>query len=139
MHSIKRFVSAIALSLPLVAAAQAGFDLGRYEYTNSCASCHGASAKGDGPLARHLVKVPSDLTTLLRRNGGVFPSARVFETIDGRSAIEFGPHGSREMPVWGNIYRAQAIQPGEGELSPDWYARSRMTALVDYLARIQAR
>ena len=29
-------------------------DIGKREYTNSCAVCHGASGKGDGPLASQL-------------------------------------------------------------------------------------
>jgi mono/diheme cytochrome c family protein len=47
---------------------------GQQEYLNSCAVCHGADGKGDGPLADELRKRPSDLTTLTRRNGGEFPT-----------------------------------------------------------------
>jgi mono/diheme cytochrome c family protein len=138
IHALK-VLMAVGLWLA-VSSASAQTDLGKREFENSCASCHGLSARGDGVLAKHLTTAPSDLTLLTRRNGGVFPAQRVSDTIDGRSSsADVGPHGAREMPVWGNIYRAQALQPGEGELTPGWYARGRVLMLVDYLARIQQK
>jgi|GEM_PF-6327726 len=44
--------------------AQSSVDFGKNEYAASCASCHGVSAKGDGPVSKHLTKAPSDLTTV---------------------------------------------------------------------------
>ena len=82
---------------------------------------------------RYLVKTPSDLTQLSRRNGGVFPTQRVWETIDGRMSADIGPHGSREMPVWGSVFRA------EDPLAPEAYTRTRMAFVLDYLARIQEK
>lgn len=120
------------------AVAQDAGDFGKAEYTASCASCHGADGTGSGPVAQFLVKKPSDLTTLSKRNGGAFPNQLVWEMIDGRSSGEVGPHGSREMPVWGSTYRAQAQrQAGEPARGPEWYVRGRIVALLDYLARIQ--
>lgn len=143
LHASRFALAALAALAALVlahgASAQGRVDLGKREFDNSCASCHGPMAKGDGPMVKYLVAQPSDLTTLARRNGGVFPVQRVTDTIDGRGSVEIGAHGSREMPVWGTVYRSQAIQPGEGELSPDWYARNRIAALVDYLARVQQK
>jgi mono/diheme cytochrome c family protein len=133
-----KLLQATALCL-MATSACAQTDLGKREFETSCASCHGVSARGNGVLAKHLNTAPSDLTVLTRRNGGVFPAQRVSDTIDGRSSVDVGPHGAREMPVWGVIYRAQALQPGEGELSPGWYARGRVLMLVDYLARIQQK
>lgn len=116
------------------ARAQTTRDEGRDLYMASCASCHGATARGDGPMAPQLVKPPSDLTALSRRNGGVFPSQRLWETIDGRWSTETGPHGARTMPIWGDVFRAQA-----GASHPEWYVRYRISALLDYLARVQER
>jgi mono/diheme cytochrome c family protein len=113
--------------------AQSRVDFGQREYLSSCASCHGVSGKGDGVLVRHLVKAPSDLTLLSRGNGGVFPTQRVWEMIDGGTSTDIGPHGSREMPVWGNVFRSEDPQAPEG------YARSRMAFVLDYLARIQEK
>jgi len=116
--------------------AQGRPDFGKNEFDTSCASCHGVSGRGDGVLYRYLITAPSDLTTLAKRNGGVFPSQRVWDTIDGRSAIEIGSHGKREMPVWGFVYRSEAQ---DTQYQPDWYARNRMASLLDYLARIQEK
>lgn len=139
---MKRTLVATLAVFAATAWAQDMVDLGKREYATSCAGCHGATAKGDGPLAKHLVKAPTDLTTLARRNTqnpGVYPALRVLETIDGRTSPEIGPHGSREMPIWGTVYRSQAMEPGAGELSPGWYARGRLIALMEYIARIQVR
>lgn len=121
------------------ASAQERRDLGQREYVNSCASCHGGSGKGDGPLARHLVTPSSDLTTISRRNGGIFPSRRLAEAIDGRRSAEISPHGSREMPVRGQVYRSRAAQAGATPLDEEWCARGRLLALLNYLARLQPR
>jgi mono/diheme cytochrome c family protein len=71
-------------------------------YQKFCASCHGASAQGDGPIAKSLRKKPSDLTQIARRYGGVFPTKRMEEVVDGR--IEVAAHGPSAMPVWGQEF-----------------------------------
>lgn len=118
-------------------------DMGRAEYMSACASCHGVGGKGDGPVAAALVKKPSDLTTLARRNGGALPVQLVWEMIDGRSQVPLGSfaHGSRDMPVWGDEYRASArLSPNPAVASqPEWYVRGRIVALIDYLQRIQGK
>ena len=84
-------------------------------------------------MSKYLVKAPSDLTSLAKLNGGVFPSQRIGETIDGRTSVVIGSHGAREMPVWGHVYRAEDTQPR------DLHARNRIASLLDYLARIQEK
>lgn len=113
--------------------AQSSVDFGKKEYEASCASCHGVSGKGDGALFNFLTKPPADLTTLAKRSNGVFPRARIGESIDGRSSVVIGSHGAREMPVWGQVYRAEDTQP------QDLNARNRISSLLDYLARIQEK
>ena len=141
MNLSKALVAAglLAMLVPGLAASQGGKDIGQREYDNNCASCHGVAGKGDGPMLRHLVTPPTDLTQLTRRNGGVFPGQRIAEAIDGRSSNQIGPHGSREMPVWGSVYRARAAQAGATELDQEWLARGRLLALLDHLSRIQQR
>ena len=79
-----------------------------------CATCHGRDATGNGPAARALQKSPPDLTRISQRNGGRFPAERVKNYISGESDIL--SHGSREMPIWGPIFR-QADQDYElGEI-----------------------
>jgi mono/diheme cytochrome c family protein len=117
--------------------AETGFDFGQLEYESSCASCHGATGKGDGPMAQDLVAKPTDLTRLAKRNDGVFPAQRVYEIIDGREAVK--AHGTREMPIWGKRFRA-TIPPmeelGLGDFGPS-LAHARIASVIDYLYRIQ--
>ncbi len=134
MNSNVKGLAALLLAVAGVSGfAQGRVDFGQREYTASCASCHGVGGKGDGVVVRHLVKAPSDLTLLSQRNGGVFPTQRVWETIEGSTSVDIGPHGSREMPVWGHVFRA------EDPLAPEGYARSRIAFVLDYLARIQEK
>jgi mono/diheme cytochrome c family protein len=130
-----------ALFISGAALAQQEFDLGKHEYESKCASCHGLSGKGDGVMRQYLVNAPSDLTTLAKRSGGAFPSQLVWLTVDGRTEKQIGPHGNREMPVWGREYRQEVLRAAgpEGSMyaQPEWYVRGRIVALTDYLARIQ--
>ncbi|SNS55526.1 c-type cytochrome [Tropicimonas sediminicola] len=113
--------------------------VGQDEYMNSCAQCHGAGGKGDGPMVGFLTGTMPDLTTLAAENGGVFPITRVYSMIQG--AAEPGAHGTREMPIWGNRYRVQGEAAGNPDFSlseAETYARFRILALVEYLSTIQA-
>ena len=73
-------------------------------YLAFCASCHGLDGKGDGPIANVLNVAPANLTTLAKRNGGKYPGPRVIEIL-GR-APGAAAHGSGEMPIWGDRFRA---------------------------------
>jgi mono/diheme cytochrome c family protein len=105
-------------------------DPGRQLFLTYCASCHGADARGDGPMAVRLRQVPPDLTQFAARNAGVFPSVRVARIIDGRDVAS---HGTREMPVWGDAFRASAA--GRSEAS----VKERVDAITRYLQAIQER
>lgn len=129
---------AVSLGLATAAWGETSDDLARASYMSACSSCHGASGKGDGPLKAFLVKAPSDLTTLAKRNGGAVPVELLWEMIDGRSMGATGPHGSREMPVWGRSFRADALDDPLYAKAPEWRVRTRILALIDYLQRIQA-
>ena len=146
-HSKAATALALGMGLGLLGAAACaqpqGVDMGRSEFQNSCASCHGAGGKGDGPVAPALSKKPSDLTTLAKRNGGALPVQLVWEMIDGRAQVPLGSfaHGSREMPVWGDDYRAAARLSGDSAVAnnPEWFVRGRIVALIDYLQRVHVK
>ena len=115
-----------SLQVPSTAPGDAGSQL----FGTYCASCHGTAARGDGPLAEQLRHRPPDLTQFTKRNGGMFPSERVYRIIDGRDVPS---HGDREMPVWGDVFRmapAGAIPGG---------VKARIDAVVRYLEGIQER
>ena len=107
-------------------------DLGKEEYMNSCATCHGEMGKGAGPLAELMtVPVPS-LTNLSAQNDGVFPMLRVIHTIDGRPGIK--GHGY-PMPVWGKRFEADIEDAGP--YGSETLIRGRILSLALYLESIQ--
>jgi mono/diheme cytochrome c family protein len=91
-----------------------------------CATCHGLDGKGGGPTASSLKKAPADLTQL-QLPGKPFPGEHVVYVISGQGEI-IGAHGSREMPVWGRVFRYTRETP------PSVLAVNRLT---DYLKAIQ--
>lgn len=111
---------------------------GRLEFESNCATCHGMEARGDGPMRPFLARVPSDLTTIARRRGGTFPRSEIADLIDGRGMTEPGVHGTREMPVWGRVYRDQSEAQTRGTPFPaEWGVRGRILALAEYLQSLQ--
>lgn len=114
-------------------------DPGRWDYENSCASCHGVAGRGDGPLVRYLVSLPSDLSLLAKRNGGVFPKDRVASMIDGRGTADIGPHGTREMPIWGSTFSDRVKLTGGTDAQAEQAAQRRIDDLVDHLLRLQQK
>lgn len=115
--------------------------LGEFEYQNSCIACHGASGKGDGPVSDFLSgAVVPDLTVLQENNGGVFPVAAVYKVIEGSDVVSV--HGTRDMPIWGKRLSQRAERSADAPFSPtdaELYSRTRILALVDYLASIQIK
>ena len=131
-------VASLVASAGVWAQAKAEADFGKREYMSNCAVCHGASGKGDGFYEGLLKQKPTDLTVLAKMNGGVFPSQRIYEVIDGRRMI--AAHGTRDMPIWGADYYAQGAPfDTTGMYDPEAYVRVRILALSDYLARIQVK
>ena len=96
-----------------------------------CASCHGASAQGDGPLAAHMKRKPANLTEIANRNGGVFPSDLVFRTIDGSQPVR--GHGGADMPTWGDTL-LKSRHGGDANS-----VRETIESLVMFLESIQTR
>jgi mono/diheme cytochrome c family protein len=94
-----------------------------------CSVCHGVDAKGNGPAAQALKKAPADLTAIAKRNGGTFSATDVEATITGAGVMI--SHGSRDMPIWGPVFRS---------LSPDdSFMKLRLSNLVTYLKSIQGK
>jgi mono/diheme cytochrome c family protein len=125
-------------SPPSATAPPAATELGRHEFESNCATCHGMAARGDGPMRPFLAREPADLTTLAQRNGGRFPKSAIADLIDGRGMTGPGPHGTREMPVWGRVYLEQSQSQTRGTPFPaEWSVRGRILALVEYLHTLQ--
>jgi len=146
-HGVKWLIIA-SLAAGFAAAAQAeDVDIGKSEFQSSCASCHGADAKGKGPVSSQLKIPPPDLTVLARNNNGVFPTNAVYETISGLKTIP--THGNREMPIWGYRFNPvlslpHIVDPSYDALDPsrelrEVVVRTRILAVIDYLSRVQQK
>ncbi|MBZ5559041.1 MAG: cytochrome c [Acidobacteriia bacterium] len=94
-------------------------------FDSYCAVCHGKDGKGGGPAAKALAKAPADLTKLSARNNGTFPDVHVRRYIEGLD--EVAAHGSRDMPMWGDLFRS---------LNRDT-AQIRIAGLAEYLKAMQ--
>lgn len=93
-----------------------------------CASCHGKSAKGDGPLASSMSRRPADLTLIAQRSGGTFDPDQVARIIDGRNPVR--GHGGGEMPVWGDAFAKSVDKTPVDE---------KIRSLVEYLKTKQVK
>jgi len=132
-----RLALAAVLTLSTAVWAQGKVDPGKREFDTNCASCHGVSGKGNGPLGELLKRSASDLTTLQKRNGGVFPMARMYEIIEGGSVPE---HGTRDMPIWGREYSIKAAEYYmDVPYNQEAYVRARILTLLEYVSRLQVK
>ena len=143
-----RLLTAAILFLTNVVVQAQNLDQGRTEFLSKCAGCHGADAKGAGPMASKLKRKPADLTALAKNNNDVFPTDAIAGIVDGRGAIS---HRRLEMPIWGCRQgpppgpRRKAYQPKPIEslldmpCDPEEVIKKRITAIVEYLGRIQAK
>jgi len=139
-------ISGLTAGFAVVAQAE-NLDIGKGEFQSSCASCHGADARGKGPVSDQLRIAPPDLTMLARNNNGVFPADAVYKAIDGSKLPP--AHGIREMPIWGDRFNPIVNLPhyvdpsywkmAGPEQNPDVVVRKRILAVVDYLGRIQQK
>lgn len=138
MKTIKLAALTLAAMFALPVCSADKLDVGKAEYNQSCATCHGLDGKGKGSFSEALNLSMPDITVLAKRNGGVFPVTRVYDVIDGRELVK--AHGTREMPIWGRHYSVSAA-PGYDDYAynPEAAVRGRVLALIDYLYRLQSK
>lgn len=140
-NSIKACLIVVGMALysGAVFGQQQKTDYGKQEFDAKCAVCHGTTGKGNGPLADFLRQRPSDLTQLTQKNGGVFPTTKVYEVIEGSNVPG---HGTREMPVWGRDFQAEdaaQYKEARGHYDVSGAVRARILMLLEYINRLQAR
>jgi mono/diheme cytochrome c family protein len=105
---------------------------GELEYQRNCAVCHGVEGRGDGIMRRYLTVPPANLRQFAKNNGGKFPFWEVYHKIDGLTEVP--ARGTREMPIWGDRFRAEAGSDGKSALTQ---AAGRILSLIFYLEHIQ--
>jgi mono/diheme cytochrome c family protein len=103
---------------------------GKEMFDQYCAVCHGKDGRGGGPASSALKKAPADLTQLTTKNSGKFPELKVFQTIQGDSEVP--SHGSRDMPMWGLVFRSMSHDKGE-------ITHMRVANLTDYVKSLQRK
>ncbi len=134
------FFTGMLQSLSLMAAEKNASHMGHEDFENYCGSCHGLDGKGNGPMASELKAKPADLTQLAKKNGGDFPYRTVRSYIDGQTDEgNIRSHGSREMPVWGKVFRSElgVVEGRRGTVGAHAYAKAKILNIVDYLDSIQ--
>lgn len=97
---------------------------GEVTYMAYCSLCHGAGA-GPGVFANALKKPAPDLTQIAKRNGGMFPRARV-EAIIRNGGIT--GHGTMHLLAWEQYFRQDV---------PPEHADQVIEDLVSYLEKQQ--
>ncbi len=123
-------VTASAQNVKKVSVTPTSVSSGVEMFKTYCASCHGTDGKGGGPAAAALAKPPANLTELSKRNGGKFPSIKVYGAIKGDTST--AAHGSKDMPVWGSVF--QSLSHGD-----QGQVQLRITNLTEYIQSIQVK
>jgi len=129
---IAAIIMMVCFAAPVSAAGKDDVADGQKYFMRYCASCHGISGMGDGPVAKSLSKPPANLRMLSDKYGSPLPAAKLADLIDGRDAVR--AHGTAEMPVWGERFYAVG-QGDRGELG----ISEIIGKLVAYLDTIQDR
>lgn len=112
-------------------APQGAVRTGSQLYRTHCASCHGTTGRGDGPLAEYLTVRPANLTGIAARNRGVFPTDVVSRIVDGRRVLK--THGDSAMPIWGDVFSLS------GNPDADKAAAEKIRAVVSHVESLQQR
>ncbi len=134
------YIPALAAILIVISAdgASAASDTARQDFITLCADCHNADARGNGPLAKNLTKIPPDLTRIKERAHGKFDEKAVYDWILGLKMTQ--SHGTREMPVWGDWLMDEAIEDNTSldaaEAAEKEIAR-RVMGIVKYIESLQ--
>jgi mono/diheme cytochrome c family protein len=106
---------------------------GKQMFHDYCAACHGTLGNGDGPAAPFLKTPPADLTLLAKKNGRNFPTDHVTNVL--QFGIPTTAHGSKDMPVWGELFKSLSASHGTERAE----SALRIHRLSEYIKTLQAR
>ena len=100
-------------------------------FAAACAACHGADARGNGPVSPFLnVRVP-DLTAITVRHGGEFRSDEIYQFVDGQGQEH--PDETRHMPIWGYEFYGDS----DDDAVAHRQASEKIELVVAYLKSLQ--
>ena len=112
---------------------QSNAQSGKQMFTDYCAPCHGKDGTGNGPAASAMNKTPANLAMLAKNNGGKYPAAHVAAVLT--FGDEKAAHGSKEMPVWGQLFESLNWSSSTKEME----AKQRINRLNGYIESLQAK
>ncbi|MCP3970204.1 MAG: cytochrome c [Rhodobacteraceae bacterium] len=126
-------VGTLALALSACTRPERPVDTGRAAYMEHCSSCHGKTARGDGPMAVLVTTGVPDLRQLAERIGGEFPKAYVIEIVTRISDLH---DGIMAMPDFGALLGASptVYTAPDGEQIQTYAV---IVAIADYLESVQ--
>lgn len=104
----------------------------RADFASYCAACHGADGRGGGPAAAGLETAPTDVTLVMRRNGGVFPKAQIMGHIAGYTM----GRSESPMPQFADLLDGPTVMYDDGSGQPV-PTPARLVALADYVQSLQ--
>lgn len=102
-------------------------------YAESCATCHGPAAEGDGPRAGDYETAPPDLTLFAAHADGVFDAGRMVRLIDGREGL--AAHGG-PMPLFGGLLTGRTVEVVGADGIPV-STTDRIAAIVAFIETLQ--
>jgi mono/diheme cytochrome c family protein len=102
---------------------------GKADFEWQCTPCHGADGTGGGPMAKQLIKPPSNLTVIAKNNNGKYPFWRVYSIIAGKTEVP--GHETFQMPEFWKRFAGAEYDFG---FLP---AHVRVLMLTHYLETIQ--
>lgn len=125
----KLFATALLTATGTMATAD---ETGKDVFMQYCATCHGETADGKGPMTDLLTVEVPDLSQLSANNDGAFPMLEVIHIIDGRTGMR--AHGG-PMPVYGAIFDDEVESPGP--YGAPLYTRGKVLSIAYYLESLQ--
>ena len=103
---------------------------GKAMYASYCTPCHGADGKGNGRLSSSLKRKATDLTTLSKNNGGIYPADHVVGVLSHGTSTS--GHDKAGMPEW-------AITLGNMDQNNKLDTKLRINNLSKYVETLQTR
>ena len=88
-------------------------------------------------MRKYLTVPPANLRQIAKNNGGKFPFWEVYRKIDGQTEVR--THGTREMPIWGDRFRAEAGSDGKSAVTQAARPNSQPHFLFRTYPRLNAR
>ena len=126
------FIFIVATTLGAGGALAQDSDPGEVAFNQYCATCHGVTATGAGPMGEILTVSVPDLTHLSAANDGKFPMLEVIHIIDGRTGLR--GHGG-PMPVYGAVFDDE-VDPA-GPYGAPVITRGRILSIAYHLEALQ--